>query len=48
MTLDKVTPVVGIPVTAMLEDPDGGVSKLTWQWSIVGANCNDSGCNIDE
>ena len=38
VTLDKITPVVGIPVTAMLEDPDGGVSKFTWQWSINGAN----------
>ena len=38
VTLDKVTPVVGIPVMASLTDPDGGVSKLTWQWSITGAN----------
>ena len=38
VTLDKITPVVGIPVTAMLEDPDGGVSKLTWQWSISDAD----------
>ena len=38
VTLDKITPVVGIPVTAMLEDPDGGISKLTWQWSISGAD----------
>ena len=34
VSLDKVTPVVGIPVTATLKDPDGGISKLTWQWSI--------------
>ena len=38
VTLDKITPVVGIPVMASLTDPDGGVSKLTWQWSITGAN----------
>ena len=37
VTLNKVTPVVGIPVTASLTDPDGGISKLTWQWSITGA-----------
>ena len=37
VTLDKVTPVVGIPVTASLKDADGGISKLTWQWSINGA-----------
>ena len=41
VTLDKITPVVGIPVTAMLEDPDGGISKLTWQWSIAGATAGD-------
>ena len=34
VSLDKVTPVEGIPVTATLEDADGGISKLTWQWSI--------------
>ena len=32
VTLDKVTPVEGIPVTATLKDPDGGISKLTWAW----------------
>ena len=37
VTLSKVQPRVGIPVTAMLEDPDGSISKLTWQWSITGA-----------
>ena len=30
--------MVGIPGTASLTDPDDGVSKLTWQWSITGAN----------
>ena len=37
VTLDKTTPVVGIPVTASLKDADGGISKLTWQWSIINA-----------
>ena len=32
VTLDKITPVVGIPVTASLKDADGGISKLTWAW----------------
>ena len=36
MTLSKVQPVVGIPVKATLTDPDGGISKLTWQWSTNG------------
>ncbi len=44
VSLDKVTPVVGIPVTATLKDPDGGISKLTWQWSIgAGAASTTSG-----
>ena len=42
VTLDKVTPVVGIPVTASLKDADGGISKLTWAWSIVGGCRNDN------
>ena len=33
VTLSSVQPVVGIPVTASLDDPDGSISKLTWQWS---------------
>ena len=37
VTLDKVTPVVGIPVTASLKDADGGISKLTWEWRIADA-----------
>ncbi len=32
VTLSKAQPVVGIPVKATLTDPDGGISKLTWQW----------------
>ena len=33
VTLSEAQPVVGIPVTASLTDPDGGISKLTWQWN---------------
>ena len=36
VTLSKMQPVVGIPVKATLTDPDGSISKLTWQWSISG------------
>ena len=43
VTLDKVTPVVGIPVTATLKDADGGISKLTWQWSIRSAVSSTEG-----
>ena len=46
VTLDKVTPVVGIPVTATLKDADGGISKLTWaveyHWS---QRCRRDRCN---
>ena len=38
VTLDKVTPVVGIPVTASLKDADGGISKLTWAWVESGGS----------
>ena len=42
VTLSKVQPRVGIPVTAMLEDPDGSISKLTWQWSISQGDITDA------
>ena len=41
VTLDKATPVVGIPVTATLKDADGGISKLTWAWTISGADAGN-------
>ena len=42
VTLDRVQPRVGIPVTASLTDIDGAVSGVTWQWSIDGATGTDS------
>ena len=42
VTLDKITPRGRHPGDGHAEDPDGGnISKLTWQWSITGAD--DSG-----
>ena len=38
VTLSKTQPRVGIAVKASLTDPDGGISKLTWQWSIADAD----------
>ena len=38
VTLNKVQPRVGIPVTASLTDPDNNISKLTWQWTDGSAN----------
>ena len=31
-------PKVGIPLTATLDDPDGGEKDIEWQWSITGAD----------
>ena len=42
VTLSKVQPVVGIPVKATLTDPDGSISKLTWQWSRNGTDITDA------
>ena len=43
VTLDKVQPRVGIPVTARLDRPDGSISKLTWQWSMGATAGNVTG-----
>ena len=42
VSLDKATPVVGIPVTATLKDADGGISKLTWAWVVSGTTAPPS------
>ncbi len=33
ITFSSLRPKVGTPLTAELDDPDGGVTDLTWQWS---------------
>ena len=33
VSFDSGTPAVGTALTASLEDPDGSVSSLTWQWA---------------
>ena len=33
VTLDPESPVVGSAVTASVSDPDGGVTRTTWQWA---------------
>ena len=38
VTLSKSQPRVGIPVTATLNDPDGSISRLAWQWSTQGGS----------
>ena len=32
VTLDTLQPRIGFPTTASLEDVDGGISGVTWQW----------------
>ena len=32
VTLSNLQPEAGIPITATLEDPDGGVTNVRWQW----------------
>ena len=38
VTLSSLVPKVGVPLTATLDDPDGGEKDIEWQWSIIGAN----------
>ncbi len=59
VTLNRVQPRAGIPVTASVSDLDGRISKLTWQWyrgtnvdttSLPATACADDSsndCSID-
>ena len=38
VTLSSLVPKVGVPLTATLDDPDGGEKDIEWQWSIAGAD----------
>ena len=40
MTLSQLQPQVDTELTATLEDPDGSVSGLTWEWGISSDNTN--------
>ena len=42
VTLSKTQPRVGIAVTASLNDPDGSISSLTWQWSKENTDIEDA------
>ena len=42
VTLSTLQPRVGVELTAMLEDPDGGITGLMWQWSKGGADIEDA------
>ena len=37
VTLSSLHPKAGVPLTATLDDPDGGEKDIKWQWSIGGS-----------
>ena len=39
--LSSLQPRVGVPITASLTDPDGGISGVTWQWYDSTINTGD-------
>ena len=41
VTLSSLQPKVGVPLTATLDDPDGGEKDIEWQWSIQNASNTD-------
>ena len=48
VTFTVATPRVGVPVTAMLEDPDGDETGHEWQWMVTeSGNGNDTATVID-
>ena len=38
VSFSSAAPQVGTKLTAMLSDPDGGVTSITWQWSSASAS----------
>ena len=48
VTFTVATPRVGVPLTAMLEDPDGDETGHEWQWSVADTGTDaDAGTAID-
>ena len=45
VTLSSVQPKVGVELTAMLSDPDGGETDMKWQWYNDGINADDLDAN---
>ena len=41
-TLSVEQPYIGTEIMAMVEDPDGGVAVVTWQWSKSSSNAPDA------
>ena len=44
VTFTQVQPQVGVPITAMLSDPDKGITGTMWQWSSETGTANEE-CN---
>ena len=42
VTFTAATPRVGVPVTAMLEDPDGDETGHEWQWMVADTAVDDA------
>ncbi len=42
ITFSSLQPKAGIPLTASLDDPDGGVTNLMWQWLNEGTDIEDA------
>ena len=48
VTFTVATPRVGVPLTAMLEDPDGDETGHEWQWMVADTDADsDTGTAID-
>ena len=48
VTMSTVQPHVGVPVAAMVTDPDGGVSGVTWQWYRSVDNADLTAPSLDD
>ena len=48
VTLSAQQPQVGIPITASVDDPDGGVTDITWQWYDAAFAVDNNTDEVDE
>ncbi len=42
ITFSSLQPKTGVPLTATLTDPDGGITDLMWQWDNAGTDIEDA------
>ena len=47
VSFSQVQPQIGVPITAMISDPDGSITGTTWQWGTgtgeANGACDDNG-----